>query len=125
MGACGVELWIPGPWKDRSEFVRAIASTGDGVIAAGGMLVEAAHQRHALVELLEPNGNLAKEMFIGSGRALDGETQAAIDGHNSIAAVMIPDTGAALAEALRLLTRPVRAAGGIAVKVHRSGLSHD
>jgi hypothetical protein len=120
----GIALWIPGPWKDRSEFIKAIAATDTGVIAAGGMMVEAAHQRHAMFEVLEPDGNLTKEMFIGSGRSLDGATLEAIEGHNSIAALLLPDTGEALAETLGVFTRAVRAAGGIAVKVHFSGLSH-
>jgi hypothetical protein len=120
----GIALWVPGPWKDRSEFVKAVASTDTGVIAAGGMLIEAAHKRHAMFEILEPNGNLARELFIGSGRTLDGATLEAIEGHKSIAALLIPDTGEALAETLGVFTRALRAAGGIAVKVHFSGLSH-
>jgi hypothetical protein len=120
----GVTLWVPGPWKDQSEFIKAIAGTGDGVIAAGGMLVEAAHQRHAMFEILEPHENLTREMFIGSGRTFDGATLEAIEGHKSIAALLIPDTGEDLAETIGTFTRAVRAAGGIAVKVHYSGLSH-
>jgi hypothetical protein len=120
----GIALWIPGPWKDRSEFVKAIASTDCGVIAAGGMMVEGAHQRHAMFEILEPDGNLAREMLIGSGRSLDGATLEAIEGHNSIAALLLPDTGEALAETLGVFARAVRTAGGLAVKVHFSGLSH-
>jgi hypothetical protein len=120
----GVALWIPGPWEDRSEFVKAIAATDTGVIAAGGMMVEAAHQRHAMFELLDPNDNLTKEMFIGSGRTLDGATLEAIEGHNSIAALLIPDTGDALVETLGVFVHAVRAAGGFAVKVHFSGLTH-
>src|SRR5688572_33221149 len=103
----GIALWIPGPWKDRSEFVKAIAATDTGVIAAGGMMVEAAHQRHAMFEILEPDDNLTKEMFIGSGRALDGATLEAIESHKSIAALLLPDTGEALVETLRSEERRV------------------
>lgn len=120
----GVTLWVPGPWKDRSEFVKAIASTDDGVVAAGGMMVEDAHKRHAMFELLEHDGNLVREMFIGSGRAFDDATLKAIDDHKSIAAITVMDTGEGLEDRLDVFTRALRAAGGIAVKVQDSGLSH-
>lgn len=120
----GVTLWIPGPWKDRSNFIDAIALTDDGVLAAGGMMVEAAQKRNAMFELLDRDGNLVREMFIGSGRAFDDATLAAIDGHKSIAAVTIMDTGKGLEDRLDVFARAVRAAGGTAVKVHYSGLAH-
>lgn len=120
----GVTLWVPGPWKDRSEFIRAIASTDSGVLAAGGLMVEDAHKRHAMFELLDHDANLVREMFIGSGRAFDNATLTAIDDHKSIAAITILDTGEGLEDRLEVFTRALRAAGGIAVKVQDSGLSH-
>lgn len=120
----GVTLWIPGPWEDRSDFIKAIALTDVGVMAAGGMMVEAAQKLNAMFELLAPDGNLVREMFIGSGRAFDDATLAAIDAHKSIAAVTIMDTGVGLEDRLGVFTRAVRAAGGTAVKVHYSGLAH-
>jgi hypothetical protein len=120
----GVTLWVPGPWKDQSEFIKAIAGTDDGVVAAGGLMVDDATKRHAMFDLLPPDENLPREMFIGSGRSLDKATLEAIEGHKSVAALLIPDVGEALPETLALFTRAVRAAGGIAVKVHFSGLSH-
>lgn len=120
----GVTLWIPGPWKDQSEFVKAIAATDDGVVAAGGMMVEDAHKQHAMFALRERDDRLTREMFIGSGRSLDDATLAAIDAHKSIAEITVLDTGAGLEDRLGVFTRAVRAAGGIAVKVHYSGLAH-
>lgn len=61
----GVTLWVPGPWKDQSEFVKAIAGTDDGVVAAGGLMVDDATKQHAMFDLLPPDENLAREMFIG------------------------------------------------------------
>lgn len=120
----GVLLWVPGSWKDPSEFVKAIAATDDGVMAAGGMMVDGATNQHAMFQLLPHDANLAREMFIGSGRSLDKATVDAIEAHKSIAALTILDTGDGLEERLALFTRTVRAAGGIAVKVHYSGLAH-
>lgn len=125
MSASGVELWVPGPWKDRSEFTSAVAAGDSGLLAAGGMLVDAPNKRHATFELLERNGYLTKEMYIGSGRALDRETLEAIDAHQAIACITIDDTGEGLEDRLGVFAGAVRAAGGIAVKVHKSGLSHD
>ncbi len=120
----GVTLWVPGPWKDQSEFVKAIAGTDDGVVAAGGLMVDDATKQHALFDLLPPNENLAREMFIGSGRSLDKATLEAIENHKSIAAIIITDTGEGLENRLATFTRALRAAGGAAVKVHYSGLAH-
>ena len=74
MSASGVELWIPGG-KDRSEFNSAVAAGDSGVLAAGGMLVDAQNKRHASYDVLQRNGDITKEMYIGSGRALDRETR--------------------------------------------------
>ncbi len=121
----GVTLRIPGPWTDQSDFIKTIASTDDGVMAAGGMLVEAAAKQHAMFALLHRDDRLMREMFIGSGRALDQRTLAAIEDHQSIVDITVLDTGEGIEERLGTFTRAVRAAGGIAVKVHFSGLSHD
>jgi hypothetical protein len=125
MTSPGVTLWIPGPWKNRTEFITAIAATDTGVLAAGGKLFDAANKRHAGFDVLERNGYITKEMYIGSGRSFDRETLEAIDDHNSIAVVTVTDTGPGLEQRLDAFTRAVRSAGGIAVKVHKSGLSHD
>jgi hypothetical protein len=125
MSTSGVELWIPGPWKDRSEFITAVANTGSGVLPLGGLLADAANKRHAAFELLDRNGYITNEMYIGSGRALDRATLEAINDHHSIAAITIADTTPGLDQRLQVFTGAVRAAGGIAVKVHKSGLSHD
>jgi hypothetical protein len=120
----GVALWVPGPWTDQSEFVKAIASADDGVVAAGGMIVDGASKQNAMFQLLPREKDIAREMFVGSGRSLDRETLDAIDDHKSVAAVTVVDTGEGLEQRLGVFTRAVRAAGGIAAKVHYSGLAH-
>jgi hypothetical protein len=124
MSDSGVTLWIPGPWKDRSEFIADVARADSGVLAAGGLLVDVAAKRHAAFDVIERNGNLAKEIYIGSGRSLDRATLEAVDDHTSIACVTIDHTSDGLADRLDVFVRSVRAAGGTAVKVHKSGLGH-
>ena len=125
MSTNGVTLWIPGPWQNRSEFNAAVAATDTGVMAAAGKLFDSRARRHAECELLERNGHIMREMFIGSGRAFEQPTLEAINDHKSIASVTISDTSAErLDDQLDVFTRAVRAAGGVAVKVHYSGLSH-
>lgn len=121
----GVTLMIPGPWQDRKEFIAAVATADTGVLAAGGKLFDAANRQHAEFDVLGRDPGIVREMFVGSGRALDDATLAAIDAHKSIAAVTIEQTNIGLDQRLAIFTGAVRAAGGIAVKVHKSGLSHD
>ncbi len=121
----GVTLWVPGPWSDQSEFVNAIASTSDGVAAAGVLMVDAATKQHAMFAVRQRDAKLTREMFVGSGRSLDDATLAAIDAHQSIAEITVMDTGEGLESRLGIFSGALRAAGGIAVKAHYSGLAHD
>jgi hypothetical protein len=126
MSSSGVVLWIPGPWQDRSEFLRAVAlGNKHGVLAAGSMMFDAEKRRHASFEVLAPGKRLADEMHIGSGRVFDEAMLGAIEDHASIACIAIKDTGPGLDDRLSVFSSAVRAAGGLAVKVVRSGLSHD
>ncbi len=125
MEAAGITLWIPGPWADRKAFLEAVASKNKGeVIAAGPMLYDASKSRHALFDVLAHDDALAQAMFIGSGRSLDEGTHNAIEGHGSIACITVDKTGEGVADRLKTFAAAVEAAGGYAVKVHRSGLSH-
>lgn len=125
MEKAGVTLWVPGPWPDRKAFLEAVAaSNGGAVLAAGPMMFDAGKKRHALFDVLPRDEALAQAMFVGSGRALDAPTREAIADHKSIACLTVEDTGDGLAERLKTFTGAVRAAGGIAVKIHKSGLSH-
>lgn len=125
MQKAGVTLWVPGPWADRKAFIEAVAaSNGAAVLAAGPMMFDAAKTRHALFDVLARDEALAQAMYVGSGRALDAPTRAAIEAHKAVACLTIEDTGEGLAERLQTFAGAVRAAGGAAVKVHKSGLSH-
>jgi hypothetical protein len=128
MSQASIKLLIPGPWKNRSAFVTAMAEANSGkYLAAGQMIYDADKKRHVDFDVFPQDEDLAETMWIGSGRSLDDDAMEDIANHGSVAFLSF-DTGAnaqdGLDDRLRIFTGAVRAAGGLAVKVLESGMSH-
>ena len=121
----GIVLTIPGPWKDRSELITSIAGKNMGeAIAAGAILMDIKGKRHVEFDTFDHDDALAKSMQNGSGKVLDAATFAALEKHTFSAALTFAATGQATAERLAFFSGAVRKAGGIAVKVEKSGVAH-
>lgn len=121
----GIELLIPGPWPDRAALLAAIIeSSNTTALAAGGILLDRQSQRHAAFAVHDADPALADAMWRGSGKTLAEPTLAAIRSHSLIAGLTI-DPSPSLAADLALFTTILREAGGLAVKIEYSGVSHD
>lgn len=120
-----VVVFIPGPWADHTEAIRAIAEANEGkVLAAGGIMMDVAGRRHAAFWTEDADPALAESMQKLSGNALDEQTIAAIQNQKSRVVLAMEPTWEGLAERVAFFTAAVRKAGGYAVAVRRPGLAH-
>jgi hypothetical protein len=126
MTQTGIVLDIPGPWPDRAAFLLDFArANGSAVVASGPDMFNADHRLHVAFDLVPHDPALANAMWIGTGRSLDRNTMDEITAHKSVVSLVVTDTGPGVEEHLRTFAGAVRKAGGLAVRVHYSGLSHD
>jgi len=121
----GVLVTVPGPWRDRSELVRAIAKSNmDEAIFAGALLMDVEHNRFAELWIFDADPELEQSMRLGSGNAFDPATLAAIADHGLAATLVVDGAREGLAERLSFFTEALRKAGGHGVKLEKSGVSH-
>ena len=121
-----IVLDIPGPWADRAAFLSDFADANDpAMVASGRGMSTADGHLHAAFDVLPHDPALANAMWIGTGRSLDRNTMDKIAAHKTVVQVVVTDTGPGVEEHLRTFVDAVRKAGGLAVRVHDSGLSHD
>ncbi|MGY8666714.1 hypothetical protein Q3C01_30770 [Bradyrhizobium sp. UFLA05-109] len=126
MTQTGIVLDIPGPWPDRTAFLADFAeANGPAVVVSGPDMFSADRRVHAAFDVMPHDPALANAMWIGAGRSLDRNTMDRIAAHKSVVQLVVTDTGPGVEEHLRILAAAVRKAGGLAVRVHYSGLSHD
>jgi hypothetical protein len=126
MTQTGIVLDIPGPWPDRAAFLLDFAqANGPAVVASGPDMYDADHHLHAAFDLMPRDPALANQMWVGTGRSLDRNTMNEIAAHKSVVSLVVTDTGPGVEDYLRTFAGAVRKAGGLAVRLHYSGLSHD
>jgi hypothetical protein len=122
----GIVLDIPGPWPDRTAFLSDFAeANGAAVVASGSEMFGADRRLHATFDVMPHDPTLANAMWIGTGRSLDRNTMDKIIAHKSVVQLVVADTGPGVEEHLRIFAAAARKAGGLALRVHYSGLSHD
>ncbi len=120
-----VEVWVPGPWADRTAFMHALAQgTGGGFQADGETLVDTATKTGAPFEFLPAQRELPTWMANGSGAAFSDAETAAIANHRALVVLEIAADQPDLAGRLLRLTGAVKRAGGFGVRLGRCGLAH-
>lgn len=120
-------ICIPGPWSDRSEFVRAIA-TQEPVgkfIFLGAILAHPEGEDHVPLEFCDPHDEMRNAFRLAGQGRISEATLDLIEGHQSIAYLHFPLDWPAQRERLAKFTDVVRRAGGYAVKVESSGVAHE
>lgn len=122
----GIVLDIPGPWADREAFLAAFAkANGSSIRADGHNMLDAGGHAGAVFDVMAHDPKLANAIWIGTGRSLDPKTMDKITAHKSVVTLVVPPAGAGLEQRLTTFAGAVRKAGGYALRVHYSGLSHD
>ncbi|MCW1885649.1 DUF4261 domain-containing protein [Luteolibacter flavescens] len=120
-------LCIPGPWADRSEFLKAIITTEPAgqFIFAGGLLAHPSGEDHVPLTYADADPDMAQAFHLAGQGQISDETLEAISAHGGVAylhfAMDLPEE----LERIVKFTDVVRRAGGIAVKVESCGVAHE
>ncbi|MHB8860794.1 MAG: DUF4261 domain-containing protein [Pirellulaceae bacterium] len=118
-------ICIPGPWKDRKEFVQRVAvHTRGDFLFAGGILANPKTKDHVLVEFEEANTDMRRAFEIAGQQKLPESILNLIATHNSTVYLRFPLDVIGQRDRLLKFTNLVRDIGGIAVKVESAGIAH-
>ena len=120
-------ICIPGPWADRSEFLRAIITqqpSGEFMFA-GAILAHPKGNDHAPLDCCDPYAQMRDAFRVAGQGHLSGATLDAIQGHRNVLYLHFPVDWLAQRERFTKFTRIVQRAGGFAVKVESSGVAHE
>jgi hypothetical protein len=119
-------LCIPGPWKDRSEFLRSVITLEPigQFMFAGGILADVGGKDHLPVEFTSADSHMAKAFEIAGQGRLPQSTLAEIELHQSV--VYVHASIDIQAERTRLLTftKLLQRLGGHAIKLETAGIAH-
>lgn len=119
-------ICIPGPWRDRADFVRRVVmSEPKGrFMFAGGILADIQHKDHVSLEFCDPDSRMT-EAFAAAGQGkLPRECLEQIRQHTAVTYLHFPINLHEQRERVAKFTGLVRQAGGIAVKVESAGVAH-
>jgi hypothetical protein len=119
-------LCVPGPWRDRSDFVRQVTTieANGRYFYDGSMLVDVREQDQLRVQLLRHHPRMV-DAFRAAGRGdISAELEKKIAQHQSSIYLRFPANF--VEERTRVLkyTGLARQLGGIAIKIESSGVGH-
>ena len=115
---------IPGPWKDRSALVKALAGTSEGYLLVGQILYSASSKIAYGADVADHDVGLVRAFEIASGGSIPKEDIAEIGHHGLVLYCLSEGIGLEQARLLMGAVVAVLSAGGIAVKVESSGVAH-
>ena len=118
-------IGIPGPWKDRKDFLsRIVTTTGGKFMFAGMILANPKEKDHVTLELHEADPHMREAFELaGQGKLSEG-TLDAIASHVTTAYLRFPLAVTGQQQRLKRFTGVLREVGGIAVKIESSGVAH-
>jgi len=117
---------IPGPWADRSDFIKSIITITKGeYLFAGNLLANANRKEHFELDFCEADPNMVEAFrYAGQGKIRE-ETLRTITEHKSVVYLLSPLHILEEKEKLRRFLDVLKLAGGFAVKIESSGIAHD
>lgn len=118
-------ICIPGPWKDRTDFLRRVVRHTNGeFMFAGGILAYPKGKDHVPLEFCEPYNGMRRAFEIAGQGSLPQKLLDEIASHRSVVYMRFPLD--AIAQRKRMLTFSslVRELGGYAIKVESAGIAH-
>ncbi|MGH1417786.1 MAG: DUF4261 domain-containing protein [Hyphomicrobiaceae bacterium] len=120
-------LCVPGLWEDRSAFLAALLeSSGGRFIAAGGLLLETETKESAGFQFEETaNAHLSQAFGHAAMDQLSEDTMASLAAHKSVLYLLMSYDGPASHDGIRLISKAVHEAGGLAVKIETAGLAFE
>jgi hypothetical protein len=118
-------LCVPGPWSDRTQFIkRVVVETKGEFMFAGMIIAEPAKKRHVILEFSGPDERLRRAFEIaGQGKVLPTIVEE-VGRHRAVAYLKFPLHVIEQRDMLVDFTTVLRQCGGIAVKIESSGVAH-
>jgi hypothetical protein len=118
-------LCIPGPWQDRTDFVRSVVTrTGGDFMFAGAILANPKLKDHVPLEFCDRYPEMRQAFEIAGQGKLSSELLDQIDSHRSVLYVRFPLDAIAQRARLLTFTSLLHELGGFAVKVESTGVAH-
>ncbi len=119
-------LCIPGPWADRSEFLRAVITLEPKgrYMFAGLVLADLVAKDHVPLEIHSADPHMAQAFKLAGQGRLPPEVMHSLQQHKSAAYLHFPADMASQRQRIVSFSQIIRSAGGIAVKVESSGVAH-
>lgn len=119
-------ICIPGPWRDRADFIgRVITTEPKGrFMFAGGILADIQQQDHVPLEFCDPDPRMARAFETAGQGKLPQECLELIRQHTAVVYLHFPIDLQEQRERVAKFTGVVRQAGGIAAKVESAGVAH-
>jgi uncharacterized protein YegJ (DUF2314 family) len=119
-------ICIPGPWRDRSDFIgRVITAEPKGRFMFAGMILADVEQKdHVSLEFCDSFPKMEEAFRIAGQGKLPDECLEQIRLHTSVVYLHFPINLQEQCERVAKFTLIVRQAGGIAVKVESAGVAH-
>jgi hypothetical protein len=119
-----IVLSIPGVWENHQALLHALLTNETGYIYAGSIIKSLTNEYYAEIEEYENDPNVS-QIFrsLSMGRFSESELEK-IDRHNMVIYVVCEGGSIELAQQALLLGQALIKAGGLAIKVETSGLTH-
>jgi len=118
-------LCIPGPWADRTEFIKSVAvETRGAFIFAGKIMLEVAKSRHLEVDIAGAYPAMREAFRIAGQGHLSEDLLARIETHRSVVYLTFSLEVIPHRESLLAFSGAMRQCGGFGVKVESSGVAH-
>lgn len=118
-------LCVPGPWEDRSAFLRNLIASTHGEFIGAGMVLMQVGAQDAFGFEFEPHDARMADAFAAAGpHWRDTPDMARIAAHRSVVYLLGKGGSDEGVEALMLAARALLDAGGLGVKVESTGLAH-
>jgi hypothetical protein len=119
-------ICIPGPWKNRTEFLEGIATHTKGdFMFAGAILANPKAKDHVPLEFCEPYEEMRKAFEIAGQGKLSIELLDQISAHNSVVYIRFPLDAITQRKRMLTFTNLIRELGGYAVKIESTGIAHN
>lgn len=119
-------LCIPGPWKDRGEFVITVASANnEEFIFAGSVLLNLRQQDHVPLDYAPGDSQMRKAFEIGAQGKISAMVLDRISQHRGVAYLHFPIGIIGQKERIATFTEALKRSGGLGVKVESAGVAHE
>ncbi|WP_431287884.1 DUF4261 domain-containing protein [Roseateles chitinivorans] len=119
-------LCIPGPWKDRSDFIQSVIThvPMGRYMFAGGILADVHDKEHVIADFTSADPKMSEAFEIAGQGRIAAALLSDIEKHQSV--VYLHFQGDVRAERDRLIkfTRLLQQFGGYGIKVESAGVAH-